>query len=346
MIHYKQLLVIYLLFICTAINIFGSGQNRAGTSAAPELRIPVGARYLAMGGSNIAMISSLESIYWNPAGVDLSEADVNAIFSYRKYIADMSHSFVAVSGRFGDLGTLAISFRDLSIGQINVTTMDEPDGNGEIIDPNYFVLGLTYSKKLSDRISIGANFNLISESWPGVSGTAFSVDAGVIYTNLFAIPNLAVGVAVKNLGSPMTYSGTALWVSAVEKTGDRGTTFYEVGAQSSELPSEISIGVSYSREIDEDNGLMIAGTFVNNNYTFDDYKIGLEYNFRNIVYLRGGYMFSPQSTSDVPNIFQNYTLGVGLDFQKFTNMNISLDYAYVPVKYFDANSIFSIKVGL
>ncbi len=346
MIYLNRLLFTFLIFVFAAIDIFGGGQNRAGTSAAPELRIPVGSRYLSMGGADVALVSGLEAIYWNPAGVDVNENDANAIFSYRKYIADMNMSFVAVSGKFGELGTIGVSFRDLSIGDINVTTLDQPDGNGQIISPTYFVLGLTYSKQLSDRISIGTNFNIINESWTGVSATGFSFDAGVEYRDLFSVPNLSLGVVVKNLGASLKYSGTAMWTTANDPNSNRGLTFYEVGAQSSELPSEISLGVSYSRNIDEDNKFTIAGTFVNNNYTYDNYKGGLEYSYKNILFLRGGYLYSPQSNTLNPDIFQNYTVGAGINFEQFTSVNISFDYAYIPVKYFDANNIFTINMGL
>ncbi len=315
MIYLNRLLFTFLIFVFAAIDIFGGGQNRAGTSAAPELRIPVGSRYLSMGGADVALVSGLEAIYWNPAGVDVSENDANAIFSYRKYIADMNMSFVAVSGKFGELGTIGVSFRDLSIGDINVTTLEQPDGNGQIISPTYFVLGLTYSKQLSDRISIGTNFNIINESWTGVSATGFSFDAGVEYRDLFSVPNLSLGVVVKNLGASLKYSGTAMWTTATDPNSNRGLTFYEVGAQSSELPSEISLGVSYSRNIDEDNKFTIAGTFVNNNYTYDNYKGGLEYSYKNILFLRGGYLYSPQSNTLNPDIFQNYTVGAGINFR-------------------------------
>ena len=257
----------------------------------------------------------------------------------------MSMSFIAVSGRFGELGSIGLSFRNLSVGDINVTTMDQPDGTGEIVNPTYFVIGLTYSKELSDRVSVGTNINLINESWQGVSATGFAFDVGVQYRDLFAVPNLSLGVVVKNLGGTMKYSGTALWVSANEVSGNRGTTFYEVGAQASELPSEISLGVSYTRNINEDNKFTVAGTFVNNNYTYDNYKGGLEYSYKDILFLRGGYLYSPQSNSNTPDIFQDYTVGAGINFQQFTDVNVSFDYAYVPVKYFDANNIFTLRMG-
>ena len=152
-----------------------------------------------MSGAALANVSGLEAIYWNPAGVDLSTTDANAMFSYRQYIADMSMNFAAVSGRLGDLGTIGLSFRSLNIGDIPVTTMDQPDGTGQIISPSYFILGLTYAKALTDRISIGANFNVINESIDRVNATGFSFDFGVEYHNLFDVKGFGVGVVVKNL---------------------------------------------------------------------------------------------------------------------------------------------------
>ena len=345
MIRLQRLLCILLIFSFAAVEAFGSGQDRAGTSAAPELRIPVGARYLAMGGAQIATVSGLEAIYWNPAGVDLSPTDANAIFSYRQYIADMNMDFVAVSGRIGSMGSIGLSFRSLNIGNINVTTMDQPDGTGQILNPNYFILGLTYSKQLTDRVSIGANFNLINESFGRVSGSTFSIDAGVEYNDLFSVSGLAVGVVVKNLGASMKYGGNALFKLAEDPNSDRGPTYYQMDAQASQLPSEVSIGVSYMKKLDDQNSLTVSGTFQNNNYTYDNYKVGLEYSYRNTFYVRGGYVATPQATSETPDIFQNYSLGAGVNLKQFSDIDLELDYAYVPVKYFTANNVFSLRLG-
>lgn len=345
MIHLKRIIFILLILSFSGIETFGGGQNRAGTSGAPELRIPVGARYLAMGGSEIAFVTGLEAIYWNPAGVDFSPNTANALFSTRSYIADMNVNFAAVSGRLGDFGSIALSFRSLSIGDINVTTMDQPDGTGQIITPSYFVLGLTYSKQLTDRIGIGVNFNLISESIDRVKASGFSVDFGVQYKNLFEVPGFAVGVVFKNLGPSLKYDGNALYTEGQSTVGDRGPTFLKIDAASAELPSEIAIGLSYEKNFNEENSIKISTTFQNNNYTYDDYKIGLEYSFKDIFYARGGYLYSPQSTDSSPNIFQNYALGVGLNFKQFSDIDLSVDYAYVPVKFFDANHVFALSFG-
>jgi len=340
----------YRLFFVLLILIFGTGevfsqggQDRAGTTAAPELRIPVGGRYLAMSGSPIASATGLEAIYWNPAGVFLTDVNASAIFSHRQYIADMGMNFAAVSGNFGSFGTLALSFRSLDIGDINVTTLDQPDGTGEIINPTYFILGLTYAKQLSDRISVGATFNIIDESWANVSASGISFDMGVQYRDLF-ISGLSFGVVVKNLGGTMQYDGGGLFIQA-EGDDDRGTTFYKLAAGKFELPSEVGLGISYKREIDDDNLLSFSGAFTNNNFTYDDYKLGIEYSYADILFIRAGYLFSPQSSDETPNIFEDYSLGFGLNTKGFSGFDISVDYAYVPVKYFDANNTFSIRVN-
>jgi Type IX secretion system protein PorV len=341
----SRLIFILLILSFSAVETFGSGQNRAGTAAAPELRIPIGARYLAMVGSPIASVSGLEAIYWNPAGVDISPTTANAMFSYRQYIADMNMDFVAVSARLGGFGTVGLSFRSLNIGDINVTTMEQPDGNGQVISPSYFILGLTYSKQLTDRVSIGANFNVINESFADVSATGLSIDAGVEYNNLFDVQGFGVGVVVKNLGASMKYGGNGLFVNANDPNSSRGPTWYQVDAASADLPSEIDIGLSYIRNLDEQNKVTVAASFQNNNYTYDNYNLGLEYTYRDIFFVRGGYLFTPQATTETPSIWQNYALGVGFNLQQISNINLAVDYAYVPVKYFDANNVFSLKFG-
>jgi hypothetical protein len=294
MFQMERIVFILLMLSFSVIETFGGGQNRAGTSAAPELRIPVGARYLALAGSPIANVTGLEAIYWNPAGVDFSPSSANAIFSYRSYIADMNINYVAASGRLGDLGSVGVSFRSLNIGDINVTTMDQPDGTGAKFSPTYFVLGLTYSKMLTDRIAIGANFNIINESIDRASATGFSFDFGVQYRDMLEVQGLDLGIVVKNLGSPIQYSGNALFQLVNDPNASRGPAYLQVDAASAELPSEIAIGLSYNRKFDEENAITVSGTFQNNNYTYDDYKVGLEYSFKDILFVRGGYLWSPQ----------------------------------------------------
>ena len=184
--------------------------NRTGTGGSAQLLIPVGARDLAMGGSTISTTRGIESLFWNPAGVARAVSSANVIFSHMSYIADIGVEYGAVSGKFGDLGTIALSVKSLSVGEIPVTTTDNPDGTGQFYSPQFFTAGLTYSRMLSDRISVGVTTNLISERISDVSASGVAFNVGVIYDNLADMAGLSLGVVVKNIGPQMRFDGPAL----------------------------------------------------------------------------------------------------------------------------------------
>jgi hypothetical protein len=323
-----------------ATNMFA--QQKAGLSAAPELTIPIGARYVATSGANIANVSGVDAITWNPAGLD-AETGSNALFSYRSYIADINISYAALSTKLEGVGSLGLSLRSFNIGTINVTTETQPDGNGQVINPTFFTLGMTYSKQLSDRVSFGASINVVSEGFGGVSASGIAFDAGVQYRNLVGVEGLALGVAVRNIGTSMQYGGSGLWVQANDPNSARGLTNYKLEAASFQMPSVIDLGVGYTKPLDEDNSLRISGAYENDNYGIDGYRVGGEYAFQNSIFIRAGYLYSTDVSGTV-SIFQNYTLGAGVNLEKYAGVGISMDYAYVPVKYFAANHLLDIRL--
>lgn len=345
--------VFYGLFLIMLVFglAYSGNQNKAGTTAAPHLLIPIGAKYLGYGGSAVAIASGLESIYWNPAGVDLVKNSANAIFSYRSWLADMSVSYFAVSGKFG-FGSVGLALKVLDVGDIPVTTELDPDGTGAVFSPTYFVGTLTYSKRLTDRISVGANLNIAHESWAQVSATGFAFDAGVQYHGLFKIPGLSLGVVIKNIGFPVRYDGSALWVEAEVPGTERGVTWYKVQAAEFEMPSVIELGVAYQFNVGENNNFRVVGAFQNNNFAYDEYRVGLEYSFRDVLSLRAGYLLSPESgrwipSPDVatPNIFQNFSFGAGVNLGNVAGLALEADYAFVPVKFFGNNHVISVSIG-
>jgi hypothetical protein len=344
----NHIVLLFVVLLVLPTLLFASGKSRAGTSAAPELTIPIGARYLGSGGSAIAVATGLESVFWNPAGVDRSLNTANALFSYRSYIADIGVSFASVSGKFG-FGTLALSVRSFGIGEIPVTTESSPDGTGEILKPNFFVVGLTYSKLLSDRTSVGATVNFINEEFGNVNASGVSFDLGVQYHNLVGVQGLGVGVTVKNIGPGMRYGGSGLWRQASSVDGDRGVTYYLVGAAEFDLPSVFEVGLSYERSIADDHSLVASIAYENSNYALDEYRVGVDYAFKDFLHLRAGYLLLADPTGvegvKTPNVFKNFTVGFGLNLAEVTGANIDLDYAYVPGDLFHDNNLITVNIG-
>lgn len=344
----RGLLVTSLMVLAfAASSVFA--QDRAGTSAAPELLIPVGAKYEATAGSANAFVTGVDAIYWNPAGLDMEKSTGGVLFSYRQYIADIGISYLAVGGRLG-FGSVALSVRSFNLGTINVTTEDQPDGNGQQISPTYFVGGLTYSKKLTDRISVGGTINLIEESFGSVSATGVGFDVGVQYQNLIGINGLGLGVSVKNIGTEMKYDGPGLWVQATIPSAEVGLSNYKLQAASFQLPSVIDIGFGYKRSLDNNNDLSVTAAFENNNFGIDEYRAGAEYGFMKTLFVRAGYLFSQTggaigSNAGNVSIWENWTLGAGVDLSKLTGIGLSFNYAYVPVRIFGSNNMFDLHVS-
>jgi len=320
--------------------------NRTGTAGAQELLIPVGARGVALGGSNVAFVSGVDAIYWNPAGLARSTFNSEAQFSHMSYIADIGVEYGAVSATAEGIGTFGVSLKSIDFGSIPVTTEDNPDGTGQTYSPAYVTTGLSYSRLLSDRISVGATFNLVSETIMSTSASGFSFDAGVQYNGL-GLPELKMGIVVKNVGPNMTYSGSNLLRQGSTIDDIRGTQFYNVQAASFELPSTMQIALAYDKQLDNSNDVVIFSNYENNNYQDDVWKFGAEYGFQNLLFIRGGYNLSPNAPNDPlgkSSELYDYTFGAGINYD-VGGVTMTFDYAYRHTQFLTANNVFSVKLG-
>lgn len=343
----KVLIVSLAILTVLTVQAFAGASNRAGTNAASELLIPVGARYIGMGGASAASVAGIDAIYWNPAGLDRTSFRATAQFSQMQYIADINVSYAAVAAQFGRVGSLGLSFKTLSLGDIPITTEDAPDGTGALFSPSFMTISLTYSRALTERVSVGASAKLISETLDRVGATGMAFDIGVQYQNLGDIEGLGIGVALKNLGPGMKMDGNGLLLKANPLDVSRSTSFYKVVAGKDELPSTLDIGLSYKLTVAEKNTLHLQTTIVNNNYDDDYANVGAEYSFADMVFLRGGYGIPLGQHNDPTGADAHiYGFCAGGGFHKsFSGLTIMLDYAYRSVDYFNANNVFTLSFG-
>ena len=324
-------------------NAFADGSNRAGTAAAPELLIPVGARDMALGGASIANTDGIESHHWNPAGLARSKADASAMFSTMSYIADINVNYLAVSGRF-KLGTLAVSLKALDVGDIAVTTEKRPDGTGGTYSPTFFTLGLTYARSLTDRIALGTTLNYISNDLGRADASAVAFSVGLQYQNLGDIQGLDLGVAVKHIGQRMQYQGAGLLNKGSLNDLRRSSAFYNVEAGSADLPSLFEIGLGYRYPLGGMGKLNLSSLFQHHNYDYDQYKLGAEYIYNDFLAVRGGFDYAADAADD--SYLFGTSFGLGLNFNLGGALqDVRLDYAYTGVDHFDALNTFTFQVG-
>jgi hypothetical protein len=282
-------------------------------------------------------------LYWNPASVAKMNNSTSIYFSHMNYIADIGVDYGAVSANFEGLGVLSLSLKSLSIGEIIQTTTRNPDGTGQTFSPQFFTVGLSYSRQVSDRIAVGLTTNLISERMGDVNATGVAFNVGVVYDNFGSIDGLSLGVVVKNIGPQMKFDGSGLLNQASVAGQNRPPQAYGVEAATFELPSTFEFGIGYKRSFEGDNSLQLSTSVQNNNFSDDEYKVGAEYAYQDILFLRGGYSFAQRESDQRQYIF-GPSVGAGIHYA-LGSLDMTFDYAYRSVKVFDGNHIFSVKLG-
>ena len=338
----KIFLTIIVLSL-VAMNIYAGGGKRNGTGGAQELLIPVTAKGLAMSGGFTSGITGIDAIFYNPAGLSVSDKSAETMFSYMNYIADINFSFAAVAVHFDDFGSLGFSVRTLDFGDIPVTTVDNPEGTGATFSPAYVTVGVSYSNSLTDRIRVGVNINVISEKIMRTSASGVAFDAGIQYNGIGGIDGLKFGVSLKNLGPSMAFDGSDLDRRATDAESKRGLNFYRINSAEFELPSQLELGVAYEQRFGNNYKGIISSSFQNNNFSNDEYRVAGEFSYDDMVFFRGGYSYISEAVDvEEENLF-GPTFGIGLNMNQ--GLDITIDYGYRWARYFDANHMVTVQLG-
>jgi hypothetical protein len=339
-----KILKIVSILLLLSSTVFAGGGNRTGTAGAQELLIPVGSKGIALAGSHIANMTGLDAVYYNPAGLSGSDLNTEVMFSRMNSIGNIDMTYGAIAVNLSDFGSLAFTIRSLDFGEIMETTVALPEGTGSTFSPSFVVLGLTYSNFLTDRIRAGVSFNLISETIQRTNATGISLDAGIQYSELANIKGLSMGVVLRNFGPQMSFAGEDLARRATETEGLRGEQLLLIQAEDFELPSQLELGLSYEQDISDQFSATLSGTFQNNNFSNDEFKIGAEFNYDDMIFVRGGYGLS-QNRSAIGNDDNLYGPAFGAGFKLKGDLNLSIDYAFRSVRLFDNNQVFGLSIG-
>ena len=308
-------------------------EDRIGTAGAQELRIPFGARGVALGGADVTYTTGVEAVYYNPAGI-ANVQTMEAMFTHLQYIADMDFNTFGAVYNTGNLGTFAITGRVLSIGEIVKTTEFQPEGTGEILKPAFMVFGLTYGSQMTERVNIGATASVINESIDRENAQGLAFDFGVQY-KLPLVEGLGFGIALKSLGPDMKFDGPDLEHKTEIYGSDPNAKPHVTRIQLTpfDLPTNLQMGLGYKHA----SGVSAYASFTHQGFAADEWAFGAEYSFNNILYLRGGYKYANQD-----DYLWGATLGFGINYA-----NVGVDYTYGKLKedYFDDNHWVTVRYG-
>ena len=89
------------------------------------------------------------------------------------------------------------------------------------------------------------------------------------------------------------------------------------------------------------NNLNFVGSFVNHNFYTDQYKVGAEYSYDNLLFFRGGYNYTTEfETSET---LHKFSAGFGINYN-LSGVGVQIDYAYLPTEFFDDTHLFSLSL--
>ena len=302
---------------------FISDVSKKGTTAAPFLSIGQSARAIGMGSAFVGVANDASSIYWNPAGLTKVQG-VSVTFDHTLWIADIKYNYLAASYNLGDLGTIGFSYTGSDIGEMNVTTITQPDGTGETFSSSQAAFSLAYAIQLTENFSIGFNPKFIYESIWRMNASAFAMDLGVQYVTPFDDAILAMSIS--NFGTSMQLLGNSnLVLHDLDpgSSGNNGNIPAYLETNSWALPLTFRVGIAYNPFYTEEHKLTVALDAMHPSDNYESINVGAEYAYNDFIFIRGGYKSLFLVDSE-----ETFSLGFGLKQELIGNVALKLDYAY------------------
>ncbi|MDD3875691.1 MAG: PorV/PorQ family protein [Bacteroidales bacterium] len=346
-----KLVLAFLLVIQLSVGI-GGNPDRSGQAGASELLINPFARSSGWAGANVANVRGLESQYLNIAGLAFTKKTelILARTNWLQGSGVFINSF-GIAQRVGETGVLGLGVMSMSFGDIPITTVEQPDAQGEIgrFSPSYMNLSISYAKAFSNAIYGGFNLKIISQSIPDASAQGVALDAGIQYVTGMQ-EQIKFGISLKNVGPRMQFTGDGLSFRGFVPGAPEQMTVAQ-RSEEFELPSLLTIGGAYDIHIVPDvHRLTIAGNFTSNSFTKDQFMLGLEYGLKNYLMLRAGYMYE----NGITKIAERTTaltgptagLSIQIPLKKESTSNFSIDYSYRTSDPFLGSHSLGVRVDL
>ncbi len=310
----KRISIFTVIMIVLTGQVFAQEFAPVGTAVAQFLEIGISARATSMGDAFTAVTDDAGSAFWNPAGMAAVEQR-NLFLAYNSWPADIAIGGMSFAINLGNAGVVGINAVYLITDDMPVTTVFDPEGtSGETFSISNYSVGISYARYMTDHLSVGVTGKLVSEDYFGYGYTSFAIDLGTLYETGFHGLNLAM--SIMHFGPEINFDGTYIdYSDAKSFEGNKPKDF-----ENYSLPINFRFGLSMDIMNDETNRVITAADMVHPNNNLEQYNLGVEYGFRQMFFVRGGYKF----TADEGGL----TLGVGVNYGLADNFNFNLDYAY------------------
>ena len=363
-----------LLIGCVCVLVSGriTGQVSAPKYSNEFLSIGIGARGLAMSGTQTAFVDDVTAGYWNPAGLVRAKTKYEAALMHAEYFAGIAKfDYAGFSIALDTLSRLGATLIRFGVDDIADTRfLYDADGTINYNNITFFSAAdyaflLSYSRKVQKikGLRIGASLKVINR-YVGNYATAwgFGFDAGLQYQR----QRWQFGLMLRditttfNAWSHNSYlltevykkTGNALPENSVEITLPKAV--FGIGRQFS-ITKKVSllVGADLDVTFDGQRNTLFRDVFKHSGTVAMDAKTGLEASYDNLIFLRAG-LGNVQKTRNFDKSYQTSVqpnFGAGFRLDRFLHSglkNFTIDYALTDIG--DASEalyshVFSLKAG-
>lgn len=324
------------IFLLTA-DAFAQERSKRAQSTMKFLSVSTNARATGMGTAMTSVESNAAyAMLYNPAALSRLPQNIDMSFGMVNGIDGIDYNMAAIAYRPGDgrYGVFGLNFVMADYGDIDETILsDGQKGYYRLgtFRPHAYTAGLTYSRALTGRFSVGGNLKYIRmDLGAGTSALApdgslvrsdymaetIGFDFGVLYRTGFE--SLNIGMSLRNFSQDVSFN-----------------------EQDNELPLTFRMGISMDImdlfDVDRDMHSFLLSIDANRPRDFSEQIIvGGEYTFLNRFALRAGYGY--------PTDTQQISAGFGIR-QPVGSINLAIDYSYTTFDVFSNVNTFSVQFG-
>jgi hypothetical protein len=298
------------------------GQSKTGTTIGEFTLIDPSSKISAMGGAGVTSADEAMASFYNPGSLGaLTGTDIQ--FSYNSWLAGISLNYAMAAVKILENASALVTMTQLSSGDIDVTTVDQPLGTGEKYNVTDLELGLGFGMKMTDKFSFGVQVNYISERIWHSTIAVFGINFGTLYQ--LSPDGLKIGASLTNFGTQGHFAGTDLKIRYdldPTRYGDNSSIPGQISTDYYALPMVFRVGLGYPVTIDGSNVVNLGVDALHPSDNSESVNVGAEWVFNKFLAARIGYQSLFLQDSEV-----GLTVGGGILYEA-DGYDLHFDYAW------------------
>ena len=300
-----------------------SAQSKVGTTAAQFLGISVGGKATSMGDAFVASAEDVSTIYWNP-GAFAASGKSELMFSNTNWLANTKFRWFGFMLNLDGTNAVGVSLTNLDYGEDEVNTVLLPDGTGERWTAQDVALAVSYSRRLTDKFSMGGSVKYISQTIWNESASTIAFDLGLLFVTGFH--DMRLGMSFSNFGGDMTLDGRDLLQRVDIDPANSGSNKTLVGKLKTDpwpIPLFFRVGAAMDVIKNDQMILTVAADAVRPNDNVEYVNVGGQLGWNNLIFLRGGYRSLFKQDAE-----EGLSLGAGVRYNFEGLATLEVNYAY------------------